>query len=351
MMLTADAWTPHGRPVRLIADAYVTQILAHDTPAGKTAHGVRFRMSNGDVHEETAAAVVLAAGTVESPRLWFNSLLPNPNDWVGRGLTDHHLDGLIGVFDEYTGATKGAGSNARMDLPGYGGVEQISLPPALLAYALNFSDSGIHGYGRAGSVVDSAGADTVGRLVGRDLLTALDDANRTLTALVITDDDVEYQNRVTVPGLLPPDENGLVPRVSMTHRQRTARTKRNREYCARKAAELLRAAGAKSVHRADWPPLILHSHSSMRMGLSDKDSVLDENAEARWVKRLFIADNSALANSLGGPNPTLTTQALATRTAEKIFAMYFGGEAWVGREDPVSSIDDRVTQAVVSRGI
>ncbi|HMF99577.1 MAG TPA: hypothetical protein VKE96_35000 [Vicinamibacterales bacterium] len=31
-----------------------------------------------------------------------------------------------------------------------------------------------------------------------------------------------------------------------------------------------------------------------------------------------MADNSALASSLGGPNPTLTTQALATRTGERI---------------------------------
>ena len=87
----------------------------------------------------------------------------------------------------------------------------------------------------------------------------------------------------------------------------------------------------------------------MRMGLSKDDSVLDENAEARWVKRLFIADNSALANSIGGPNPTLTTQALATRTAEKIFQLYFGGDPWVEEETPVSSIDPAVTQAVMSR--
>jgi choline dehydrogenase-like flavoprotein len=88
----------------------------------------------------------------------------------------------------------------------------------------------------------------------------------------------------------------------------------------------------------------------MRMGLSADDSVLDENAEARWVRRLFIADNSALANGIGGPNPTLTTQALATRTAEKIFHLYFGGEPWVGRETPVSSIDPAVTRAVVGHG-
>ena len=29
--------------------------------------------------------------------------------------------------------------------------------------------------------------------------------------------------------------------------------------------------------------------------------MLDENAEARAVKRLYIADNAALANGIGGP--------------------------------------------------
>ena len=69
------------------------------------------------------------------------------------------------------------------------------------------------------------------------------------------------------------------------------------------------------------------------------------------MEGLFIADNSALPNSLGGPNPTLSTQALATRTAEKIFQHYFGGDAWVGNESPICSIDDVVTQAVINRGI
>jgi choline dehydrogenase-like flavoprotein len=89
----------------------------------------------------------------------------------------------------------------------------------------------------------------------------------------------------------------------------------------------------------------------MRMGQSADDSVLDDSAEARWVKRLFIADNSALANALGGPNPTLTSQALATRTAEIIFQRYFGGAPWVTRETPVISTDDRITQAVIARGL
>ena len=109
----------------------------------------------------------------------------------------------------------------------------------------------------------------------------------------------------------------------------------------------MRAAGAQTVHRFDWSPLLLHLQSTMRMGHDPADSVLDPAGEARFVERLFIADNAALANSIGGPNPTLTTQALATRTAEKLFQKYFDGEPWVGRQSPVRSTDDRVTQGVL----
>ena len=89
----------------------------------------------------------------------------------------------------------------------------------------------------------------------------------------------------------------------------------------------------------------------MRMGERESDSVLDANSESRAVKGLFIADNSALANGIGGPNPTLTTQALATRTAEKVFQGYFGGSPWVRREAPVASTARAVTHAVLSRGL
>ena len=87
------------------------------------------------------------------------------------------------------------------------------------------------------------------------------------------------------------------------------------------------------------------------MGASAADSVLDASGEARAVPRLFVADNSALANGCGGVNPTLTTQALATRTAERIFARYFGGDPWVADGAPVSSIDAAVTHAALRRGL
>jgi choline dehydrogenase-like flavoprotein len=171
-----------------------------------------------------------------------------------------------------------------------------------------------------------------------------------LNVLVITDDDVEAQNRV-VRSVLPEDENGPIAKVVFNQRKRSKRTLDNRETMVLKAHALLKAAGAKKIIRLDWAPLILHVQSSMRMGESDKNSVLDGSAEARAVKRLFIASNAALANGLGGPNPTLTTQALATRTAETIFTRYFGGEKYVATGSPVSSIDDRVTEGVLAGAI
>jgi choline dehydrogenase-like flavoprotein len=149
----------------------------------------------------------------------------------------------------------------------------------------------------------------------------------------------------------PADEHGPIPRVLMNGRGRSARTKANREFLVRKAVEIVRAAGGTSVTRVNFAPVLLHMQSSLRMGERAEDSVLDENAEARWVKCLFVADGSALANAIGGPNPTLTIQAVATRTAEKIFRRYFDGDPWVQSETPISAISLKVTLAVQAAGL
>jgi len=156
---------------------------------------------------------------------------------------------------------------------------------------------------------------------------------------------VQPENRVTLSALNA-DDHGPVAKVEFPRGTRSHRTVANREFMARKAGELLRGAGATKVIRLDWPPLILHVQSTMRMGVSEADSVLDANAKSRWVDGLYIADNSALANALGGPNPTLTCQALATRTAERISQFEFGGDAFVSSGSPVVSTDPAITAAL-----
>jgi choline dehydrogenase-like flavoprotein len=346
MALTADRWA-RGKAVTLIADAFAVRVETEQQGPAATARGVTWRnVRTGQITTEQAGVVVLAAGPVETPRLWLNSGLPNPNDQVGRGLTDHYLDYVVGRFATYTGSSKGPTSAARVDFPGFGGLEQVGLSPGLQAQALTASDSGIAGFYDNGSGAGAQGANAVGRLVGERLKRFLADVDKLIGIAVITDDDVLPQNRVRLSTAMSPDAHGPIARLEI--RGRTERSQRNREFLAGQAVALLRAAGAREVVRANLPGLLLHLHGTMRMGASDKDSVLDADAEARWVKRLFVADNSALPNALGGPNPTLTTQALATRTAEKIFMRYFGGAPWVRQESPVSSVDDTVTRAVIA---
>ncbi|MDQ2651134.1 MAG: GMC oxidoreductase, partial [Actinomycetota bacterium] len=350
MAMTADKWIAGGKAITLIPDAFATRINTAMEGGATVAKSVTWRVgATGERHTEEAKVIVMAGGCTEDPRLWLNSDLPNPNDWVGRGYTDHFFDWVIGVFPFDTGNSKGVGSSARVDYPGYGGLENVGLPPAIQAFSMAFSDAGIRGqYGNGLARTGPWDGDS-GRMLGAEMAEALSDVNRLVNTLVITDDDVEAQNRVSLSAVFTQDEHGPVPKVTFNHRARTARTLRNREFLAHRAAELLRAAGATKVVRIDWPPLVLHVQSTMRMGENEADSVLDSNAESRAVKRLFVGDNAALSNALGGPNPTLTSQAVATRTAEKIFQLYFDGDPWVGGEAPISSIDDRVTSAVLGR--
>jgi choline dehydrogenase-like flavoprotein len=352
MALTAGAWKRGGRPATLLADSFVTQVHTEERQGELVATGVTWRNgATGETHREDAKVVVLSAGCTETPRLWLNSGLPNPNGWVGRGYTDHFFDWVFGVFDHDTGNSKGPGSSARTEYPGYGGLENVGLPPAIEAFAMTLSDSGIRGQYTNGRGMTGPWDGPAGRLLGPELKDVLSGGiDRLLNVLVITDDDVESQNRV-VPSAFPADEHGPVAKVQFQHRRRSKRTLRNREFMARKAAELLRGAGAKKVYRLDWAPLILHVQSTMRMGEREQETVLTPEAESRWVKRLYVADNSALANALGGPNPTLTTQALATRTAEKLYRRYFGGDPWVRTENPTPSTDPRISVRLAQLGL
>jgi choline dehydrogenase-like flavoprotein len=337
MALTADSWSG-GKPATLITDAFVKRVNVDSEGSQAVARSVTWRVgATGEEATEEAKVIVMAGGPIETPRLWLNSGLPNPCGQVGCGLTDHYMDGVIGVMPFYTGNSKGPGSNARVDFPGRGMLELTNQSPATQAVVASFSDAG---------TVDSYGADAVGRLIGLELKTVLSNLDRLLNITAITDDDVEPQNRVMLSSSFPPDtdEHGPVARIEVQHRKRSVRTVSNREFLVWKAVKLLQKAGATEVYRINWPPFLFHMHSTMRMGRSATDSVLDENGEAWEVKRLFIADGSALANALGGPNPALTIQALATRTAEKIFQRYFDGEPWVSEETPVSSVNIIVTK-------
>lgn len=309
--------------VTIRPNAFVTDVVT-DTPLGDdpVATGVTYRDTwTGDTHDVSAEVVVLAAGAIETPRLWLNSGLPE-SEWVGRGMTIHWPDIVFGVWDEATLRDRvgkptidphvGPDSGARFDYPGIGSLQVAGLGPGITSIVGYAASS--NGYAFDSEVPADAPWDTQGRVVGEDLKRKMADYKRTLPLLILTDDRPRKHNRVeTAPGV--EDEHGPVPQVSYdAHPDDDHRRDRLVEIGSR----ILRDGGATHVHRVLAPPSPLHIHSTMRIG-----EVTDAACEARDVERLFIADHSVLGNSVGGPNPTNTGQALAMRTADKILHRYW----------------------------
>ncbi|MEX2290948.1 MAG: GMC family oxidoreductase [Mycobacteriales bacterium] len=317
---------------RLETDAFATRILTGTRGGETVATGVRWRNTrSGEISEATAEVVVLSAGCVESPRLWLNSELPDANDTVGRYLTIHWFDFVTGTFDHPIHPYVGQNSQSRVDVPGLGCLETVGLGPGKFGFGTStFSD-------QWGSDDNSRGEpwDTRGHLTGQQFEQMLSGYDRSLPVLVITDDEISRENRVTLDPAWPADEHGRVPLLAY---RPTPESDRRRDELARMAADILRAAGARRVQRASWPPLYLHMQSSMRRGRDPRTSVVDAWGEAWEVKRLYLADASSLPDSLGGPNPTLSLQMFATQTAERIAVEHFGRAPFVkeglGRTTP-----------------
>lgn len=310
--------------VEIMPNSFVIKVnTGEDSEQGLYAQSVTVRNTwTGDISEFKAKVIVMSAGSIESPRLWLNSGLPD-NGWVGRGLTNHMPDCVSGIFEEeqlmnvlgLSDIKPYMGQNAasRFDYPGLGAFEVFGTSPGINATM-------IYGISQKGYYFENQNSndapwDREGMVAGELLKEFMREYPRTLSIIIFGDDDVHQSNSVTLDPVQR-DENGYIPVISYELSEEDAA---RRDQLASLACELLRSAGAKTVSRANWPPDVMgHIMSTMRIGY-----VTDTDCEAKQVKRLYIADNSVLCNALGGPNPTLTSQALATRTAEKIAAKYF----------------------------
>ncbi|MGH2830679.1 MAG: GMC oxidoreductase, partial [Actinomycetota bacterium] len=293
---------------------FATQILTENTHGARRVRAVRYRDAAGKVYEQDAVVVVLAGGAVETPRLWLASELPSMPA-VGRGLTTHWFEYVTGIFEDDVGPDLGQTSMARADFPGYGFLQPQGAGPMQLA---------LLGYGGAWADPTPPGSwFTRGRVAGPALKRRMEAYRNTMMIACSVDDDASAESSVTLAPDLA-DEHNAAPHVRY---RPTAQTIERREWLVRKAADVMLAAGARpeSIHRADAPPSTIHQMGTMRMGRSPDDSVVDDAGEAHLVDGLFVADASILANGLGGVNPTLTIQAVATRTAVKIAERHFAG--------------------------
>jgi len=305
-------------------NTFVTKILTQDSPTeGLFCSGVLYRDTwTGETGQLNAKVVVMSGGGIETPRLWLNSVLPT-NAWVGRGLVNHYFDCVAGIYDEEVlqenlGVSNvkpfvGQNAAARFDYPGLGVIQTFGMSPGIYSSMLYATSD--KGYNVANVPNNESLWDIEGRVAGEKLKEFMMNYPRTLSVLIFTDDEVNQKNGITLDPFQK-DAFGFIPVVRY---KPSVKDKEKRDTLAKLASDILRKAGAKTIIRSNWPPdVFLHIQSTMRIGY-----VTDTNCEALQVKRLYIADNSVLFNGLGGPNPTLTTQALATRTSEKIVHQYF----------------------------
>lgn len=99
--------------------------------------------------------------------------------------------------------------------------------------------------------------------------------------------------------------------------------KRLVRHAVARMTEHMRAAGGSTIwHETDNTA---HLNGTARMGFDPESSVVDADCRSWDVRNLWVCDGSVFP-TVGGVNPSLTIQAIACRTGDRIKAMAARGE-------------------------
>jgi choline dehydrogenase-like flavoprotein len=276
------------------------------TDASGRADGVLYLDPDGNLQQQRARAVSLAAGTIETPRLLLMSASPrfpdglaNSSGHVGRHYMRHTTGSIYARFDQpvhmYRGETMAGiiGDEVQHNPDrGFAGgyyLETIALGPAFLA---TFADPGAW---------------------GPEFTTVLDSYENTAGLWVVGEDMPQETNRVTLDPTAT-DQHGLpVPHVHFDDHPNDVAM---REHGYRQAEMLYDAVGATGAHRTPPYPST-HNLGTSRMSARPEDGVVDSYGRAHDVPNLFVSDSSVFTTGAAA-NPLLTIVALATRQADFI---------------------------------
>jgi choline dehydrogenase-like flavoprotein len=276
------------------------------------ARSVNYYRPDGDggyVEEEQRARVVIVAGySIETPRLLLMSAceqfpdgLANSSGMVGKNLMVHSSHIVFGRFSTP--------------------VRQYKAPPPSTITQDFYETDPRNDYARGYSV------QTVGPLPikfaqnligslglwGRELREVMYDYNHYAGFGLVGETLPESKNNVTLhPG--EKDDYGLpIPVVTFGWGEND---KRLFEAGIAKEREIMEAAGAEVTFAADDTA---HLMGACRMGSDASSSVVDADCRSWDVPNLYICDGSVFVTS-SAVNPSLTIQAIATRTADRLIA-------------------------------
>ncbi len=301
-------------------NSYVHRI---ETDKNGRATGVVYFDAKRAAHLQKAKAVVVCANGAETPRLLllsessqFPNGLANSSGMVGKHLMPNSGAVAYGVFDEPLNDYKGfAVSRVFHDF-----------------YELDHNKVGFYGGGGLDARFDfTPAAFALNGLPpdtpkwGKEFKKALhQNFTRTLEIFChATSLPVESNSFSLDPDVK--DAWGL-PALRMTYRDHPNDLKMM-NWMVERAMELLDAAGAKTKwHQSvQEQQFAVHLLGTCRMGKDPKTSVINIDHRTHDVPNLFLCDGSSLVTS-GRGQPTMTIQALAFRSADRITALAKRGD-------------------------
>ncbi|CAM4069980.1 GMC family oxidoreductase [Paenibacillus alkaliterrae] len=273
------AYAMNDRPFDLALNAYTTRVLLEN---GKAA-GVNVMSPDKKIHTIRAKNVVVSASTLETPRLFLNSGIQGPA--IGRFLTNHSF--VLG-----TGKI-----SRRLFSDNIGNLAILKRETRQAPYQI--------------------------QILGPDQYISYQQfeekvLQEELGVVLVAFGRVEprYENKVYLDPSAR-DEYG-VPMIQVNF----SYNERDNAVINQMRQGIIQSASAMGVTLDGGPTLLppgsdLHESCTSRMGNDPATSSTDRFGQIHDVSGLYVADNSVLP-TLAAANPTLSTIALAIRTADHI---------------------------------
>ncbi len=256
-------------------------------------------IKNDELFEFKADCIILSAGALSSPQILLSSDLAhmNPgNDIIGRYLMRHVNNIVFGIFpgkaDKQNRFHKQLGimdfyfGHKNYPHKKIGSLQQLQTPhPFYVQDAIK---------GRIGKLVSKAVS----------LITGL---------LTIAEDQPNYNNRIWIDKTNSGSDS--MHKTSIIHNY-SKRDEEVSKILSKEAIKILKGCGAIG-HYTHNIKTFSHAVGTLRMGDSEKHSVLDSNCNFRGIKNLYVLDGSFMPTS-GAVNPSLTISANALRVSDYI---------------------------------
>ncbi|MGH6840118.1 MAG: GMC family oxidoreductase, partial [Methylocella sp.] len=273
----------------------------------RTRHGSGY--DGSELFRQRAKAIIVAGYAIETPRLLLNSASPlfpnglaNSSGMVGRCFMIHAGHQTFAKFPERIGQYKAP--------PGLAITEHFNrtMPDVDFSCGYTIEVVGPH-------IVDFAGRISAARnLWGAALRRTMFDYNYYSGLGIVGETLPQLDNRVKLHDT-ERDRHGLpVAHVLFGHHENDQRLI---DHSTGKMREILRAARGEDIWDVNRTA---HLMGTCRMGSDPNASVVDADGRAHDVPNLFICDASVFPTS-GAVNPSLTIQAIAARTADRIQAL------------------------------